>query len=270
MSDITYSDNTHPDLNDTGIWRLTISVACDGMTAALRHMEDKAAPPVMLFSSSWPSEEESLLSRIETTVYDHPRILDDFATEIIIVTPKTLWVPSELLDEEGAEEKYYTGIYTADPEDILSDPHGSITCLYSLTPGMAAFFGRTLPGCRIRSHMSVLFDRFSTQTSELTRLYVDIRDGAADFLTFHDRQLICASTAPWSAPADIAYRIFLTADAYGIDPAALDIRLSGHRDTKSALASILRDTGLMVTFTPLPAGIPSEHMTLAMALAMSR
>ena len=270
MSDTEYGGYALPDLSDTGQWRLVVSVAADGVSAALRAVDEAGTRPLLLFRESWTPEESSLLHRIETAVYDHPRLLDDFATEIVVTTSRALWVPAESLDTEGAEEELFTCVYPASPEDIHVDVQQDMACLYTLVPGLSGFLSRTMPGARIRSHQTLLHERFSRQASGTPRLYADIRDGEADFMAFDGRQLLCAATAPWRAPADAGYRLFLMADTYGLDISASEVHLSGRPEARSELAAMLRKTGVVVMIDPEPPAVAELGMSLAPALALAR
>ncbi|MDE6218390.1 MAG: DUF3822 family protein [Muribaculaceae bacterium] len=264
------------DLADTGQWRLIALISEEGMTACLRHSRAQAAPPAILFSNHWQDNGNNLLQKIENTVYDNPRLLDDYATEVIIQTPKALFVPSLLLDEIGIEEDLLGSVYPAEAEDIFTDnAHGMASedkesCIYTLTPGLPAFLQRTLPGARISCHLSVLIEKFRHHTSEHTRIYADIRQKGADILAFNGKNLLSASVQPWESTADIAYRILLLMKSYNLGAENVEIRLSGLSDIKTELANILRKMIGYVVFNPEPSSVTEMGLPLPLAISLEK
>ena len=97
-----------------------------------------------------------MLQNIENAVYDHPRVLDDFSACILVFDRRTAFMPTELVEEaEGAEETYYSALYSADPADILTDTDGDLTAAYSPT-ALKDFLAAHSPGARggMQSHES--------------------------------------------------------------------------------------------------------------------
>lgn len=255
------------DITDTGAWKLIILVEETGMQACLRSTEDKTLAPVALFRKQWNHDATPLLEKIESYIYDNPRLLDDYATDIIIQTPRCLHIPLSAIEEEGAETDLFREIYKAEPEDVLTDMNADSACVYTLTAGLPSFLQRTLPGARIRCHLSILEQKFREQTSELTRIYVDIRSGEADIICFNDTELISSATQFWSETADIAYRVMLLLNAYSLKSDEVEVRISGLSDVKSEMAPLLRKMINYVVFTPEPASVSEFGFPLAMALS---
>lgn len=234
------------DIADTGLWRLDMRISETGMSACLRPAGAVETDPVPLFDVAWERDADSLLSNIENCVYDHPRVLDDYATEIVVVTPRSLQIPREAVDGPGDETDFYREVWDVAPDDIMTDDNGESLCVYSLAPGLPSFLRRTLPGARTRCHLSILADRFRGQHSELTRIYADIRRDEADILAFRDETLLAASTQPWRDPADITYRILLLMKALGLSADSAEVRLAG--EAKSEVAAALRSLGGYASF----------------------
>lgn len=257
------------DLADTGMWRLLLYVKANGMSACLQHIEDRNALPVVLFDTEWDTSSD-LLSNIENSIYDNPRLFDDYATEIIIESPHTIFVPTDFIDEPGREEEYFNEVYSADAEDIFSDIIGEEVALFSLGEGISSFLQRTLPGAKIRSHLAVLINRMRNHTAEVPRIYADIRNNEVDILAFDGTSLLSASVQKWEAPDDIAYRILLLMQAYSLRPDAIEVRISGLPDIKTPLVDTLRKMLSFVVFQPEPAAVEESHLPLAMALAAER
>ncbi|MDE6272300.1 MAG: DUF3822 family protein [Muribaculaceae bacterium] len=267
MSDYNPRANlSSADFADTGLWRLIIYISLKGMSAYLKHTSDKSRPMAKMLSESWHSSDpESLLKNIENAVYDHPVLLDDFATEIILETPHTTFVPNEIIDEEDdAEFSVYTALFPGGDPEIIADRLPDYTALFSLTRGLDGFIARTMPGSRIRSHLAVIAERMRRQSAPGPRVYLDIRNGEVDILLFRDSTLLSASVQKWRTPEDIAYRILNLLNAYGISPKDASIFLSGPVETRNLLSEILRNFTPEISRMILPFN-PGEETDMPLA-----
>lgn len=239
-------------IGDIADWRLIAELSATGMSAYLKHT-DPTQEIVTLFEENW-EKGDNLLEKIENAVYDHPQVLDDFSADIAIVAPKSIWVPTKLLDDDEEEKAafYYNQVYRAEEHDIMTDAVGDATCLYSLVPGLNAFLQRTFPGSRLHSHLALMTARFRERTADMPRIYAEIRKGEVDIIAFERKNLLMAATHRWDDPADIQYHIFNVINVYGLDPGDLQLSLSGNRDVKNLLLPELRKTISFVMMTMLP------------------
>lgn len=249
------------------------------MSAFLKNEEDPMEPLIKLFSDSWVRDDESLLRRIETVVYDHPQLLDDFSTEIVINTERALWIPRTEVDPDGKngdeadyrdETELYNLVYKADEEDIFIDEDKDKLCLYTLVPGLQAFIRRTLPGARTWCQQTLAVRRFADQVADLPRLYVDIRDGEADYYAFDGRKLLLAATHFWRDKMDIAYQIFNICDIWKLDLNGTQVMLSGKRDVRNDLMGVLREHLQYVMLTMLPSSVSKSELPLGVGLVIAR
>lgn len=221
-------------LADTGRWKLYLEVSADGMCALLKNIEGEEKP-IVLTKKEWEAKESEILANIENTVYDNPRILDDFATTIVITTDKALWIPTELTDDDEYDENLFTCVYPAERGDIFSDFGEDKVCLYTLAPGLNAFFQRTLPGCKITSHLSVLSRHFGDREAQKISarpeepakptIYVNIRKNYADIFAYYKGEMLCGAAHQWREWSDIAYKIFLIADTYRLNHSETTIEI---------------------------------------------
>lgn len=251
------------DFTDTGVWRLIIYISATGMSALLRHTEDAGQPLVQLFATHWEDDGAPLLPKIESAVYDHPRVLEDYATDIVVETTLLTWAPEEALDSEDSEISIFSELYPDSSGELMSETLGDMTILFSLAPGLGAFISRTIPGARIRSHIGVLAERFLRQTSDMPRIYADIRAGEVDLIAIEGKRILGSATHRWNEDTDIAYRIYHLADVLGISPSALHLSLSGDRESVKRLTELMRKHCSYVVSTPVPEG---EGMPLAALL----
>ncbi|MDE5870070.1 MAG: DUF3822 family protein [Muribaculaceae bacterium] len=264
-------------IEDTADWRLIIYISRSGMSAYLKHEEDPMEPLVTLFHEHWTGNEENLLNRIETAVYDHPQLFDDFSTEIIINTDRALWIPRAVVEETKGtgnsprdEYELYKMVYKAEEEDIFSDEFSDKLCLYTLVPGLNSFIRRTLPGARTWCQQTLAVRRFTDQVSDMPRLYVDIREGEADYYAFDGKKLLLAATHGWVDKMDIAYQVFNFIDIWNLDKSNTQVLLSGKREVKSELMSVLREHLQYVMLTMLPSSVSKSDLPLAVGLAIAR
>ncbi|MDE6294583.1 MAG: DUF3822 family protein [Muribaculaceae bacterium] len=261
-----YTPARSVDFTDTGLWRLVIYISRKGMTSLLRHIEDASQPLVRLFSVSWDVDDARLLSKIESTIYDNPRVLEDYATDIIVESRYVTWVPSRLVQEEEIEEEVFTSVFPTLSDTPMTDTAGDLTALFSLTAGLSAFIGRTIPGARVRSHLTVLADYLRNITGDSPAVYADIRENEVDILLFHNRKMLAAVTHDFSAVSDIGYRIFQLLDTYNVNPAEATVSLSGKEENVSELSAILSPYCREVGMTPLPVD-SADNIPAAAAIA---
>lgn len=255
-------------IGDIADWRLICVISARGMGAWLKHA-NPTQEIVTLFDEKWTCHSDTLLERIENTVYDHPQVLDDFSADIAIVAPKSIWVPTAMVvDDEEESARLYNQIYTAEECDIMSESVEDATSLFTLVPGLNAFLQRTFPGARLHSHLAVMARRFRERSADEPRIFIDIREGEADFLAFDRRNLIMAATHPWHAPSDLQYHLFNIMNVYGLDPTQVQVSLSGLRDLKTDLMRELRKTINYVMLTMVPGPGAKVEMPLAGSLLL--
>ena len=214
-------------IEDTAEWRLLIWISSRGMSVYLQReweseeepgdeatVHDKGENLVKLFSEQWAEEPEHLQDRIETAVYDHPQLLEDFSTELIISTNRFMWVPLSAIEEEG-EDELFNMVYSAADDDIFIDQFEDKACLYTLVPGLQGFLRRTLPGARTRCQLSVEVSGLNVDETGCG-IYCDIRDGEADYVVFKDGAFFLGVTHSWRYPSEIAYHVLNIIESYDL------------------------------------------------------
>lgn len=264
------------DFADTGQWRLIIHIGRHRMCAYLKHISDTSKPIAELFdvhfNNQWSKhrnepEASQLLSKIENIIYDHPGVLDDYATDIIIETPFIAFAPSEILNnEEDSEFEIFSSLFPGRDDNPAIEPLGQFAAIYSLTSGLEDFISRTIPGARLRSHLGVMIEKFRNHTSDTARIYADIRDKELDLITFNTSSFLSASVQAWQTPEDIAYRIFHLMQAYDIPADEVQIHLSGIKETRREVIDLMRKFCNYVVNTTLPSANISPSMPIAVKL----
>lgn len=218
---------TAADFADTGQWRLLLKIGATGLEAFLENTIHTEIPPQPLCEVSWEINKDMLLKNIEEAVYGNPRLLDDFATRIILYDTRTLFIPTAIAEESaGAEEEIYRKVYSAEESDIMTDFDGDITAAWCLAPGVKGFLMRTFPGARITSNIMNKVKEYRREGSGL-RLRVDAREEEVDLVLLNDEALISASTHRWTHTDDIAYLCLNLLEVYNYPVSECRIFLSG-------------------------------------------
>lgn len=257
-------------IGDISDWRMICAISQTGMGAWLKN-DDPMREVETMFRQEWKVADEQLLRNIENCVYDHPQVLDDFSADITIEAPKSVWIPTEIVeDNEDEAFRLYNQIYQADDNDIMSEQVGEATCLFSLAPGLNAFLQRTFPGARVHSHLAVLAQRFRERSADMPRIYCDIRQSEVDMLAFDRKNLLMAATHCWHDPNDILYHLFNILNVYGLNPAEVQVSLSGLKEIKTSLMQELRKTLSYVMLTMVPSIGSKADMPLAACLLLRK
>ena len=218
---------TAADFADTGQWRLIVNIHQEGMDAWLKNTLRADVDPQLLFKTEWSKNEEELLHNIENAVFDHPRVLEDFAAQIILFDNKTLFIPRVVADEnDGGEEELYTEVYSGDPSNVMSERDGSVVSAFRMVSGLKSFLYRTFPGAKITSNLTERVRELRKKGRGI-RTVAEVREKESDIMLFRDDELISASTRDRTTPEDIVYYIFNLFDIYNIDPRTAEVKIKG-------------------------------------------
>ena len=203
------------DFADTGQWRLLIKIGYTGLEAFLENTLHPEIEPQFFCNASWEFNRDKLRNNIEDAVYNNPRLLDDFATRIILYDPRTLFIPTEIAEKSvGAEEELYKKVYVAENADIMTDADKDITAVWSMAPGIKSFLMRTFPGARITCNLMDKIRAIRKSNKGLS-LFAYPHDAETDIIFLDEDNLISASTHEWSHMDDIAYLFLNLLDIYG-------------------------------------------------------
>lgn len=271
-------DMVFPGFADTGLWKLVVSVRDNGISAFAVNTLDPEVKPFFLFDKDWQEDEGALLENIETAIYENPRILDDFATHIVVETSRVLWIPAALTDDEEFNASYYTDVFPCREEDIRADFGGEEVAVYSLAAGLNGFLQRTLPGCRVSCSASILKNHFQSGLRDTDSPAVSVympggsrmlnrRFHRADLFAFGPRgQFLSGSAQPWREIPDLAYRILLLCQSYGLDREDTAVNIYADPSTGNKLRELLISNFNTVNLMPLPALSSSTGLPMAAAL----
>lgn len=253
---------------DISDWRMVAVISDRGMRAYLRNMEDPTIAVEELFREKWDVG-EGLLARIENAVYDHPQILDDFTSEIIVTAPRALWMPAVQAEEDDELPfRIYNSVYSAREEDLSVDEFGELLNLYSLEPGLLPFLQRTFPGARVSNHLTILARRFREMGGDYPRLYIDVRDAEADFILYDGDRLLLGVTLPRHTLYDISYYVSTAIDEFGLRNEEIRVAVSGSPEEAKQVIDLLRERIPHLIHTVF-SGAPQElEMPVVAALAL--
>lgn len=218
---------TAADFADTGQWRLLLNIGVTGLQAFLENTLHPEIPPQPLCETHWDLNKDKLRKNIEEAVYSNPRLLDDFATRIILFDPRTLFIPTEIAEERaGAEEENYKKVYTAEEADIMTDTDRDLTAAWCLAPGVKSFLMRTFPGARITCNLMEKV-RSLRKSNTGGAIFAFARNGETDIIFLKDRELISASTHEWTHPDDIAFLVLNLLATYNHKIDDVFVKVSG-------------------------------------------
>ena len=257
-------------IDDTVEWKLVIFISDTGMCAYLKNIENPLEGVLELFVEKWDRDDSQLLSRIENGIYNHPQVLDDFATDILICTDKLLWMPKKVAEDESEMVRQYNMVFAEEEDNILSEANESVCCVYSSAAGLPGFLRRTLPGARVQSHLMVLYNKFRKTINDEPTLYVDISEDEADYLLIESGKLLMGSTHSWHNPMDIGYMVMNVFKVYGVNPKSATVSISGNFTDKQELVKIMREQIAYVMFTKIPTVVSKISMPLSAALSLMR
>lgn len=269
-------------IGDVADWRLVAMVSTRRAAAFLRH-RDPEEPLITLFdeplvmpgsgAGMMPESGNAPLRRLEQIVYDHPQVLDDFASDIVVVTDETLWLPTDMvLDDDEEAEGWFERVYAGDGSEAMAAESGASTALFRSLPGLKPFLQRTFPGARIHSQLSAMAVMLPRQipagVGEGACICADIRDGEVDLVCSVSGDLLSAATQPWNEPSDIQYHVYNLLSVYNIDPASARLLLSGQREAKTGLADEFRRRLGFVELRPAPAHTSELNLPLGVAMML--
>lgn len=264
--------------SDTGQWKLVIFISKRRLRAALVSLVNDQLPLLVLSDKEWEGQAE-VLPNIEEAIYENPRILDDFATQIIIEAPETLWIPLEFTQDDEYDPSLYTAVYPSRQEDIFSISDDNQLCLFTLIPGLKSFLNRTLPGCRINSSVNVFKQWFekrerkeiamSGESAPRQTIGTVVYGDNAYIYAYRDGNFCGGALHPWLSPADIAYKAMLTLRACGFDDKETSLYIMSQDDIYAEISGMLSEiTGEISHFT-LPRLTLQENIEPAMALLLT-
>ena len=254
---------------DTGQWRLILAISPTGMSGLLKNILQPDAGLLPIFHRMWDADAD-LLDMVRQTVYDNPRMLDDFSTQIVITSPRTLWIPTELTEYEEFDENFYTSFYKAEYEDIFADFDDDEVCLYSPAPGLNSYLSRTLPGCRVCSHLSILKKHYRSVAAEGTHLFIDLREGECDLLAFSGGRLLSAASHPCSSSEEAAKYVDLLQKTYRLNSSDIRVHIYGGEESAGSLGERLSDHTGPVDMEVHPTDLRENGITHAMLLAAEK
>ena len=208
---------TAADFADTGQWRMILNIRKDGLDAWLENTVRAGIPPQKLCEVSWEEDPAMLLKHLEEAVYENPRLLDDFATRIILFDEHTLFIPEEITEEsEKTEAEIYQQIYDAESSDIMYETKGGITGVWSMGTGIRSFLLRTFPGARLSNNLLEGVDK-ALKNPMGWHLTANVRRNEADVIVTVNGKLMAASTRKIQEENDLEKIIDETLAAFGIN-----------------------------------------------------
>lgn len=197
---------------------MILNIRKDGLDAWLENTIHPEYPPQKLCESSWQDSGLSILKNLEEAVYQSPRLLDDFATRIVIYDSHTLFVPVEFAEESAdSEAELYNSIYESAPNDIMTETRFGLTAIWSIGSGVREFLLRTFPGARLTCNlMEKVAD--AMQNNGGYNLKAEIRENETDVVLVNGDKLLAASTRERRKKSEVEDFIREVVHAYDLKP----------------------------------------------------
>lgn len=204
---------TPADFADTGQWRLILNIRHNGLDAFLENTIHKDVEIQPFCSTRWDEDTSKLKEHIENAVYSNPRLLDDFATSIILYEQNVMFIPTHLAEMSRESETHlYQMVYSASADDIMTNEQDGISAVWCMAPGVKSFLLRTFPGARISCNL--LESVNSVRKNYGKTVCVNFRDDETDIILADGSKLFSATTHKISQPEKIACHILNTLDIY--------------------------------------------------------
>ncbi len=225
---------------------------------------DGSTPPRLAVDVHLNCDEKKILSHIENAVYDNPILLEDYETTLLVVTPELLFFPKDY-SEDGIYEAM-NQVYAAESDDVFIDDDDEETVAYYLAPGLKSFLNRTFPGVSPRHHLSVMKRKLRTASQHDARVYADIDGGALNLLAFSGNKFLHGSVHQFNDINDAAYYIFALWESLGFAADEAELNVSGPKDMRGELMTMLRRHINYVMLTILPSHEPYAPVPACVSL----
>lgn len=195
----------------------------------------------------------SALKALETVVYDNPLLLSDFARiSCIVESADAVVLPPGLDDESDSEADdarravFEAAVPDFEGETFLSPTGVSGVAVMAGAPhDIVSFLRRSFFNIRLSHNLSPLCRYFLSTASRgnLTRIYVNLRDGAADVVVTCRGELLLANSFDTPTAADAAYYVLALRRAMEL-PDDTETLLAGSATLRDALSAELRKAGV--------------------------
>lgn len=257
------------DFSDPASWKLVVCITDCSLQGWLRNVVDTTVPLRLLADRKWNGSQDDLLGKIENAVYDNPSLLDDYSSEIVVCSQKSLCLPAEVMAEESDVAELFGTVFAGSQEDdLVMASTGGVGFVSWLTSGLGAFLRRTFPGAKVYPHLAKLHERLHSR-NEGPAVYADLSGGYADILVYDDQRLLLAARHRYSDTVQAQYHILNCASQAGLQLDKTQAFLSGARDEKGLLLRELRNQLPMVRNTLVPNLYGNEDLPLAVLACMN-
>ena len=196
--------------------------------------------PVRGISTTWTSDPERILDSIENAVYDHPMVLEDYDSRILVDTPRLLLFPAEA--PRTVIDRAMERFYNVKPEDIFIHELCGAVMAFSLCRGLRPFLCRTYAGVTPQHPLVPLCRWFGRDASApgRIRIYADIDAPWLHLMAFSGDRLLHASTHSAATTSDVAYFIFALWKQLEMTLDGGQVYISGNMAIRKELMPLLR------------------------------
>ena len=210
----------------------------------------------------WVGDDE-YLKAVENAIYDNSLLLSDFKrVNVSVDSQKFLFLPPGYGCDDDARRAFDIAFPDSDGDFAVSRGHNCRTDVaFMLPPGVLQFLRRTFSNTPVRLHIEVLSSYFRgrTNTSNVNKEAVFIRDGYIDICAFKHGKLQIANTFQYRTEDDIIFYTLAVWNMLGLDPRSDEIQIAGNKSIRSAIMPRLRE---YVTYV-VPAMMPPSAIRMA-------
>lgn len=183
-----------------------------------------------------PDRDGSVLSSLESTVYDNPLLLSDFSKITVVTASESFAViPADFNADQAAQLT----------ESPLLTPLGRLKAqiAFSVDPGIYGFFNRAFVNPEFTHTLAPLTRYFSDSRrhGNTTSMFANVESDRLEVIVFDRHRLTLANIYRFRAISDAVYIILSLRKILGMDSDSDEILLSGDRDSRMAVIKSLRE-----------------------------
>lgn len=206
--------------------------------------------------------DDKLLTHIENAIYDHSTLLEDYDGRILIDTDKVLFFPPDTPHDAvyAAMER----VFAVAPQEIYLSEDTEVITAFTLCDGLKGFIDRTFSGLKVFSVIDVMRKEFSQREGADVQIYADLGQGHVTLLAFRNRRFVHGSVHPFTEVADVAYYIYALWHQLGLTADRGELNVSGPKNHRSELMTIMRRRINYVMMTLLPRLEESDNVPPAL------
>lgn len=206
------------------------------------------------------TEEEGLLKAFESTVYNNPFLLDDYASTVIVTRAEAFsLLPNDYADHLDEAVRAHKASRVANDNDVVVAQYGSLTAAWEMERGLNNFLQRTFNSPRTMLHLLTLAEYCTAMSRSATgsRVYLNFHGSDVLDIIVNDSQgeLLMANSVSLRDTSDAAYFALNVWRQTAVDDTQAEMHLTGDNVMRAAVAPLLSKYVATVKQAAMPAAI---------------